>query len=64
MGFIRTSGRLESEIDRCLKGSRAYAREISKVSKIDAEYVALSNVQNRFEGQLMALRKMLKELTK
>lgn len=60
---------LESEINECIKKQQFYVETMRKESVfttngINLKYVVASEMNNLFEGQRIALDRLLKELTK
>ena len=60
---------LESEINECIKKQQLYAERMRKetvftTDGINLKYVVASEMNNLFEGQRIALDRLLKELTK
>lgn len=60
---------LESEINECIKKQQLYVETMRKetiftTNGINVKYVVASEMNNLFEGQRIALDRLLKELTK
>lgn len=55
---------LESEIESCFKRSQNWTNKMVEAKGFGLEYVMASQMQNWYNGQEVALRKLLKELTK
>ena len=60
---------LENEINECIKKQQLYVETMRKetiftTNGINVKYVVASEMNNLFEGQRIALDRLLKELTK
>lgn len=55
---------LESEIESCFKRSQNWTKKMAESHGFGLEYVMASQMQNWYNGQEVALRKLLIELTK